>query len=259
MFADAYSIAAAFTKPVIMSMVDPNGKCGSSVGSFIVVNDEGWILTAAHILSQFESLTERKQNYLDYVAKKQAIEKEEAVRPDRKRKRLKRLKLPADALKDFSFWWGANKVVLRDAHGSNAADLAVARLDPFDPASVTGYPTFKNPDLPLRSGTSLCRLGFPFHQIVPQYTDGHFVLPPGTFPMVFFPNEGILTRILHVDNQPIFIETSNPGLMGQSGGPIFYRFLTRMYARSGVAGGWPGSGRDSGCRSWRCGIHTPCG
>ena len=47
-------------------------------------------------------------------------------------------------------------------------------------------------------------------------------LPAGTFPMVFFPNEGILTRILcGEDGQPRFIETSNPGLMGQSGGPIF--------------------------------------
>ena len=36
-------------------------------------------------------------------------------------------------------------------------------------------------------------------------------------------------------------------------------FLTRMYARFGVKEGQPGSGRDSGCSSWRCGIHTPCG
>ena len=37
------------------------------------------------------------------------------------------------------------------------------------------------------------------------------------------------------------------------------RFLTRTYARFGVEIGCPGSGRDSGCSSWRCGIHTPCG
>ena len=42
-------------------------------------------------------------------------------------------------------------------------------------------------------------------------------------------------------------------------------FLTHMYARSGVAGAWPGSGRDSGCSSWPgfpfCrsdqGLYTP--
>ena len=43
--------------------------------------------------------------------------------------------------------------------------------------------------------------------------------------MVFFPNEGILTRQLIVDaNAPIFmgfLETSSPGLLGQSGGPVF--------------------------------------
>jgi len=40
--------------------------------------------------------------------------------------------------------------------------------------------------------------------------------------MVFFPNESILTRILlSPEKQPRYIETSSPGLMGQSGGPIF--------------------------------------
>ena len=36
-------------------------------------------------------------------------------------------------------------------------------------------------------------------------------------------------------------------------------FVTRMYARFGVAEGHPGSGRDFGCSSWRCGIRMPCG
>ncbi len=222
MFADSYAKSATFTKPVIISIVHPNDKCSGGVGSFIVVNNEGWIVTAAHILDEYLSLKERKQKYLDYAAERQNIEKDAALTPARKRKKLKRLKPAADAVQDFSFWWGADKVVLKDVQGNRADDLAVARLDPFDAASVTEYPTFKNPDLPLRSGTSLCRLGFPFHDISPEYTNGRFHLPAGTFPMVFFPNEGILTRILHAeDGRRIFIETSSPGLMGQSGGPIF--------------------------------------
>ncbi len=39
-----------------------------------------------------------------------------------------------------------------------------------------------------------------------------------------FPIEGIHTRVLHVGDEgpnPVFIETSSPGLKGQSGGPIF--------------------------------------
>ena len=43
------------------------------------------------------------------------------------------------------------------------------------------------------------------------------------------------------------------------GKPKNIGFVTRMYARFGVAEGHPGSGRDFGCSSWRCGIRMPCG
>ena len=49
------------------------------------------------------------------------------------------------------------------------------------------------------------------------------------------------------------------GLLGMLVMAYFFWFLTRMYAVYGVGGGWPGSGRDSGCRSWQCGIHMSCG
>lgn len=77
---------------------------------------------------------------------------------------------------------------------------------------------------------SLCKLGFPFHSIEPTWDDGKkaFVLPPGAVPLPLFPIEGILTRFVTVPatgpkpKYPLlYLETSSPGLMGQSGGPIF--------------------------------------
>ena len=91
-------------------------------------------------------------------------------------------------------------------------------------------PTIKNPAVNFEPGTSLCRLGFPFHAIVPRFDerDGRFVLPEGSTPIPLFPVEGILTRlgtILPPAEKPLpyplmQIETSSPGLRGQSGGPI---------------------------------------
>jgi hypothetical protein len=77
-------------------------------------------------------------------------------------------------------------------------------------------------------GTSLCRLGFPFHDISATYDAAadRFDLAPDVFPVPRFPNDGIYTRLLIVKSpdgkeQAKFLETSTPGLRGQSGGPIF--------------------------------------
>jgi hypothetical protein len=76
------------------------------------------------------------------------------------------------------------------------------------------------------NGTSLCKLGFPFHSIQPEFINNNFQLPPGSLPIPLFPLEGIYTRKIEVrpnpGNYPLsYIETSTPGLKGQSGGPTF--------------------------------------
>lgn len=106
------------------------------------------------------------------------------------------------------------------------ADLAIGRLDPFDPDSVPVFPVFKNP-FSLRPGTSLCRLGFPFHEIAATFDEARqrFALAPDALPIPRFPIEGIFTREqigVHLNGINVkFVETSSPGLGGQSGGPIF--------------------------------------
>lgn len=54
-----------------------------------------------------------------------------------------------------------------------------------------------------------------------------FELPPGSLPVPYFPIDGIFTRNVNVPagtprTYPLkFLETSSPGLRGQSGGPTF--------------------------------------
>src|SRR5690606_28155165 len=78
-------------------------------------------------------------------------------------------------------------------------------------------------------GTSLCKLGYPFYDVMAQYEEGKnmFQFDPSIFPIPRFPIEGIYTRNIllekgkEINIQPKFIETSTPGLRGQSGGPTF--------------------------------------
>ena len=85
---------------------------------------------------------------------------------------------------------------------------------------------FKNPSVNFDVGENLCKLGFPFHRIKPTFVESTsvFQLPPGALPIPLFPIEGIFTRTMIVENGAKtvqFVETSSPGLRGQSGGPTF--------------------------------------
>jgi hypothetical protein len=126
--------------------------------------------------------------------------------------------------------WGHRSSGLVDVAFVAAVDLAVGRLDPFDPAWVAEYPTLKDPTKNFSPGASLCKLGFPFFEIKPTFDEATsmFSIPPEMRNLPFFPIEGIYTRDLNVPD-PIgaspfpltFLETSSPGLRGQSGGPTF--------------------------------------
>jgi len=129
-------------------------------------------------------------------------------------------------IRNCSYWFGSDGWAISEWEVLPEADLAVGRIDGFAAEQIAGYPEFRIGGL--RPGVSLCRLGFPFHTVAASYDEAtdRFRLAPETLPIPRFPNEGILTRLqVAADSQapfPVtFIETSSPGLRGQSGGPIF--------------------------------------
>ena len=92
------------------------------------------------------------------------------------------------------------------------------------------YQTLKDPAKNFSPGASLCKLGFPFIEIKPTFDEAtsNFSIPPEMRNLPFFPIEGIYTHDLNVADPtgaspfPLtFLETSSPGLRGQSGGPTF--------------------------------------
>ena len=126
-----------------------------------------------------------------------------------------------------SFWWAGDGVNIKDVKHLPEGDLVVGQLDPFYPGQITRYPVFKNP-ANIKTGTSLCKLGFPFHEIKTTFDDAKgFRLEDGSLPIPFFPIEGIYTRdVVHGKSRDgryvlKYLETSTPGLRGQSGGPTF--------------------------------------
>ena len=228
----------------------------------MVLNKEGWILTAAHILDLLKKLSKARDDYAALAPKEKAIRENPGLKSSAKKKQLRKLLHNKSLLTHYSPWWGLPGASMVEGHGLGLVDLAVCRLEPFDPKWVSNYPVLKDPSRGLDPGTSLCRTGFPFHQIEPQFdeTKETFLLPKGSLPLPLFPIEGIFTRTIGIQSPdwsgayPLqLLETSSPGLKGQSGGPIFdvngtvwaiQSRTKRLFARGcPIDMAWPGVSR----------------
>jgi hypothetical protein len=123
--------------------------------------------------------------------------------------------------------WGGSDSKLVDIYRHPDVDLAIGRLAPFDDSSVKNYPDLKDPHKEFEPGASLCKYGYPFQSIVPTWDarKKRFKLPAAD-QLSMFPIEGIFTRTFEeggvASPYPLmYVETSSPGLRGQSGGPTF--------------------------------------
>jgi len=229
MFAKANTLARFFTRPVIISMrcYDKSVKCIG--GAFVVLNDEGWIITVAHLWTTYLAFQKHTNEIKEYEKQLEAIKQDQSLTVKQKNKRLRQVKANDSWITNHSFWWGWDNVSIKDVKALPKGDILVGRLEPFEQTMVKAYPVIKDPSKSLDPGTSLCKLGYPFHELKASFdeTKNIFTLAPGVVPLPVFPIEGIYTRNATMGKSKDkkyeikFLETSSPGLRGQSGGPIF--------------------------------------
>jgi hypothetical protein len=228
MFSEAYKLAFSFTKPVMVAIHDSNGETKASVGTFTVINDEGWIVTAAHIINNIGGVQHSLNAQRTYEQQSESIQNDSSLSAKERRRQISKLVSPGKAsVKDFAMLWGFSPSQLQNIKILPAIDLAVGQLVPFEPSWVQTYPVIKDPSKNFNHGTNLCRFGFPLSEITPVYSkEEGFRLDA---PLPIFPNEGIFTRVINIpkpeeidstDVELAYLETSSPGLLGQSGGPI---------------------------------------
>ncbi len=230
MFADACEKAMRYTFPIVVSARNVDGTTISSVGSMVVINREGWFMTAGHLF---------------VLGKKQQDDAKKMKEID---EGIKAGTLPADTkynpkwITNHSIWCPWNGVKVSEAQVFPDIDIAIGKFIGFKPEMVKEYPVFKDPST-LRVGTSLCRIGFPFNGKAATIYDeekGVFTFVKGAFPFTVFANDGIFTRSVLMGEdktsgiKKLYLETSTPGLKGQSGGPIFDRkgYVVAMQAHT---------------------------
>jgi Trypsin-like peptidase domain len=228
MFAAALQTVEKYTFPLIVLQRLLNGEIVPSCGTFIVVNREGWFLTAYHIVQLLEQANANFPLVNEFLKERASIENSTGLTPNQKRKHIRRLEVDMRWVANQSTFLVGLPGKFNQCHYNPLADLAIGRLEPFDPVMIRQFPVFKNPSTVMLPGTSLCRLGFPFHQIQATFNEStnQFTLADGVLPVPRFPNDGIHTRMVLMKSedgmhQAKYLETSSPGLRGQSGGPIF--------------------------------------
>ncbi len=231
MFSKAVPVAAGYTRPMVISSRSAEGHCGSIIGAYIVLNRDGWILTAGHLLDILRRQQESARRRAGY--RENVVEFQSDLAADKRFRRqgVRSFHPPKQsAVANHSVWWGVDGVELVVAKVRPAADLALCRLDPFDPDSVARFPVIKSPSRGYTPGRSLCNLGFPLHKIEPIYDEqtDTFSLPPGSVPLPMLPLDGMFMRVVNKrgpngaeGESSDFIELSSPSLIGQMGGPVF--------------------------------------
>ena len=227
MFQAALKTARQYTLPVVLSYRRKDGTTGSSIGAFVVLNEDGWILTAEHIVEQIKEVSDELNLFQENRDNISRINSDETKTKAQKKREIRALVAPPkNPIINFSSWWGRDEWFVSDFRTNKLADLAVGKIEGFDKSRVATYPQFKNPAVDFDVGENLCKLGFPFHNIEPIFHEDRdaFELPPKAFPIPLFPIEGIFTRTVKLSDGQVsveFVETSSPGLRGQSGGPTF--------------------------------------
>lgn len=211
MFAKAYSEAIKWTRPLITSVRYADGRTESNAAAMFIINKDGWAFTAGHVFDSFIKFQNDKKK-LDEIKRMNGPD----VQPT-----------DPNLLLNHSNWFGQDGVRMTQVTINRACDFALLKLEGI--SGVTSFPTFRDPRTVV-PGTSLCRLGYPINKVSTVFhaDKNAFEIPQGAIPPAF-PNEGIHTRnvVSKVNNippgqpEPMFVETSSPGLKGQSGGPIF--------------------------------------
>ncbi len=218
MFAEACRIAKGFTRPVATSIRYQDGTVSSALNSFIIVNRDGWAITAGHT---FDSIVKHENDRKKIEEINRMNVAGQAGAPTNS------VKMDPKFILNHSFWWGWDGVLINEVTVDRKIDIALVRLVNFKPEMVSNYPVFADPGS-VSIGSSICRLGHPFVEFPTEFDPmrNAFRIPKIDSDGALFVNDGVVSKIITVKKagnsalDAVYMDTSTPGYRGQAGGPI---------------------------------------
>lgn len=191
----------------------------NGISSLIVLNNDGDILTTAHVAELFLITDETNEVYYPILDEMKGKSKKEIAKIEEKYGIKKDTVI---ALQNVIIDIADNPGRLNIIKHVNL-DLAIVRIENKKNIFVKDFPTFRAHDLSI--GENICKLGFAFPEYDTFYFDeksNRIKMHNNVMHFPIFPFDGIVTRnILDPNNEISMFEMSTPCLPGQSGGPIF--------------------------------------
>ena len=230
MFESALETAGGFTFPYVGLRRKHDGTVFSTLGAFMVVNSQGWCITAAHLMAEIVQAKQSARSVIDLDKRIDELKNHEGKLSNKQRHELHGLE---DQRKNYlshsaEIWalphFSETRPRIVEHHIAQHADVAAFRLEPFDATTIARYPVLRGGHSSVKPGTNICRVGFPWHHVDATF-DGEsgFNVTSG-FPVPTFALDGMVSRFnaqkFPDGTQTTYIETSTPGLRGQSGGPL---------------------------------------
>ncbi len=183
--------------PIIIASRTNQGVVNCSIGAGVMINKDGWFVTAGHILKEASRLSESVNKY------------------DSKKGKRNHMRVTdfAAIFGDPQFS-GVSTVTINEE-----LDLGIGKLENYEVPSNSTYPVFRIDEI--EQGELLCRMGYPFVDgiLTPTWIKGKGFIFTNLYPVPMFINEALVSRFVNL-NSGVWIETSSPGLLGQSGGPL---------------------------------------
>ena len=141
MFADAYEKASAFTHPVIVSVHHFDGTLHCSLAAFVVLNADGWALTAAHVLAAGPAFEQHREEIAEHARRVDAVSRDSRLSAKQKRQKSRRIKSNPKWITDYSFWWGwdglRSREVIAFPKSQQAVDLTFGAPSPISEQQLT--------------------------------------------------------------------------------------------------------------------------
>ena len=180
--------------PIVVAWRTELGALDCGIGAGMIINDKGYFITAGHILKKISELDQQVINY----------------KPQRRGKR--------NHVTHYAAIFGGTNAPLDSALVQEELDLGIGKLNGYVPPAGHPFPKFRLREV--EQGELLCRLGYPFVDgIKPTWDQNKGFAFTNLFPVPQFVNEALVSRFAKLQSG-VWIETSSPGLRGQSGGPL---------------------------------------
>ena len=200
MFQKACAELLDIVMPIVVIWRMPDGTISHMVGAGMMINGDGWVLTAGHILARVNEL-------------------------DRQVTAQNSLEMPLASLPThYTVLFGQTGGNIEQAIVNPLADLGLCKLVDYQIVPGCIFPKFRK--APVNGGEFLCRAGFPFvEDLGAQWDETGGFTCTNLFPVPMFLNEAFVSRFVEArgtsgDLDVAWLETSSPGLAGQSGGPL---------------------------------------